>query len=58
MTIAFESPEIQLQKLRERVAGELLFRHPSAGRVTLSHSVAWLARLELVVANFKGVCVG
>ena len=30
----------------------------SAGHVTLSHSAAGLARLELVVADFKGVRAG
>jgi hypothetical protein len=36
------------------VAGELLFRQPS-GHVTLLHSVAGLARIALVVADFKGI---
>ena len=31
---------------------------PATGHVTLSHSVAGLARLELVVTDFKGVRAG
>lgn len=39
-----------------RVAGELLFRL-AAGHVTL-HSVLGLARIELVVADAKGIGAG
>jgi hypothetical protein len=39
------------------VAGELLFRS-AAGHVTLLHSVAGLARIELVVADFRCIRAG
>ena len=40
-----------------RVAGELLFRLP-LGHVTLLHSVLGLARIELMVADSKGIGAG
>jgi N-acyl-D-aspartate/D-glutamate deacylase len=39
------------------VAGELLFRL-AAGHVTLLHSVLRLARIEVVVADSKGIGAG
>jgi hypothetical protein len=40
-----------------RVAGELLFRL-AAGHVALLHSVLGLARIEVVVADSKGIGAG
>jgi len=53
-TKRFRSSAQAGEERREGVAGELLFRQPPG----MSHSVAGLARLELVVTDFKGVRAG
>ena len=48
----------RVAKATRRAFGWRIVISQSAGHVTLSHSVAGLARLELVVADFKGVRAG